>query len=251
MLFLIKFVKMKRLFYLTFVALPIISGSSRILSKYEAFEKYLNRLYHEHSITLNNEHRDIFGDQPEAAAWQNFLMTFDPTLGRVPLERLEKVYQQIKANHFYRAGNQLSWSEVSSDMGGRVRALMSDPNTGNGKKIWAGSVTGGLWYNPDITDSNSSWISASGFQENLSVSSICYDPNNTKIFYAGTGEAFTARVIYRESSGKGSGIFKSTDGGNTWTRLISTKDFAYVTDIVVRNENGQSVVYASVVSGVY
>jgi hypothetical protein len=32
----------------------------------------------------------------------------------------------------------------------------------------------------------------------------------------GTGEAFTARVIYRESSGVGSGIFKSTDGGQTW-----------------------------------
>jgi hypothetical protein len=71
------------------------------------------------------------------------------------------------------------------------------------------------------------------------------------IFYAGTGECQTARLIYRESSGVGMGIWKSTDGGETWNILPSTEDFKYISDLKIRNENGLSVLYAGVVSGFY
>ena len=42
-----------------------------------------------------------------------------------------------------------------SNVGGRTRALAWDPSTTN--KVWAGGVTGGLWYNEDITISTSEW----------------------------------------------------------------------------------------------
>ena len=70
-------------------------------------------------------------------------------------------------------------------------------------------------------------------------------------FYVGTGEAFTATITYRESTNTGVGIYKSTDGGQTWNILPSTQNFKYISDIEVRNENGNSVIYAGVVSGVY
>jgi hypothetical protein len=57
--------------------------------------------------------------------------------------------------------------------------------------------------------------------------------------------------MYRESSGKGTGIMRSKDGGQTWESMPSTQNWAFITDILVRNESGQSVIYAGVVSGIY
>ncbi len=191
---------------------------------------------------------------PEKAALQNYILTRDPATGRVPAERLYNAWQEtIKLQHQQAKSTNaiIQWQNIGSDMGGRMRCLLWDPNDPNHKKVWGGSVTGGLWYNNDITNQNSSWVAVNDFWENLSISSITYDPNNTQTLYAGTGEAQTAIIVYRESSGRGAGIFKSTDGGLSWSLLPSTHDFAYVTDIRVRNESGQSVVYAAVVSGYY
>lgn len=47
------------------------------------------------------------------------------------------------------------------------------------------------------------------------------------------------------------GIYRSTDSGDTWTLIASTANFKYITDIVIRDENGTSVIYAGVCSGVY
>ena len=48
------------------------------------------------------------------------------------------------------------------------------------------------------------------------------------------------------TASRGLGMWKSTDGGASWTHLSSTEGFNYVTDIIVRNESGSSVVYAGV-----
>ncbi len=48
-------------------------------------------------------------------------------------------------------------------------------------------------------------------------------------FYVGTGEAQTALIIYRESSGVGFGIMQSPDGGITWEIMPGTEEFEYVT----------------------
>ena len=136
-------------------------------------------------------------------------------------------------------------------MGGRTRTAMFDPNDPNAKKVWAGSVTGGLWYNNDITDDNSNWQPVSDLWDNISISKIIHDPNNPMIFYAGTGEANTALITYRESSSRGIGIWKTEDAGITWNLLPSTDLFEYVVDIDIKNENGQSTLYAAVASGEY
>ena len=145
----------------------------------------------------------------------------------------------------------MTWEGYGADMGGRTRAIMYDPNDPNGKKVWAGGVTGGLWYNNNIQSAFSSWVPAGDFWPVLSIRCITYDPNNTQTFYIGTGEPETSLITYRESSGLGQGIWRSTDGGMTWSQIPSTASFVYVTDILVRNENGISVIYAGVVSGLY
>ena len=193
-------------------------------------------------------------DEPQIAAFQDFLQTVDPKEKRVPIERLHQAYRDLRAaqgSSRLKTGNPLQWDIVPSNMGGRTRVVMYDPASIKGNKVWAGSVTGGLWYNNDITSPFSSWEPVDDLWPSLAISSITYDPNNLQTFYVGTGEAFTARVIYRESSGVGAGIFKSIDGGQTWQQLPSTLNWKYVTDIEVRDENGISVIYAGVASGTY
>lgn len=192
--------------------------------------------------------------QPDMAALQEYYQVMDPVEKRVPQERLVKAHQQMKnmqeANSAKSMEN-LVWENIPSNMGGRTRALMWDPNSETGNKVWAGSVTGGIWYNEDVTEGFSSWHPVDDFMSSLSISCLSYDPNNTQIFYAGTGEAPTAIITYRESSGRGVGIWKSEDGGQNWSLLESTMEFAYVTDMEIRDEEGQSVIYAGVASGKY
>jgi photosystem II stability/assembly factor-like uncharacterized protein len=193
-------------------------------------------------------------DMPGMAAYQDFFTTMDPALGRVPMERMAAAFDQVRddaASHRLKSGRDLEWNIVPSNMGGRTRCIMYDPNDVSGNKVWAGAVTGGLWYNNSITSGLSAWVPVDDFWGTLSISSITFDPNNTQTFYVGTGEPFTAIITYRESTNTGLGIYKSTDGGQTWNILPSTQYFKYISDIEVRNENGSSVIYAGVVSGVY
>ncbi len=183
-------------------------------------------------------------DRPDLAEEQNFLMTLDPKLGYPPRERLTPVIKQLKKKNTHSrglpGGVSSPWEERGpNNVGGRTRALMFDPNDVTEKKVWAGGVTGGLWYNNDITNSNSNWQSVDDFWNNIAISCIAFDPNNTQTFYVGTGEVYTG-------ASKGAGIWKSTDGGQNWTQLISTNNFYYVNDIIVRNENGASVIYAGI-----
>lgn len=195
-------------------------------------------------------------DQPDMAAFQEYIMTADPATGDVPVDRLMVAYEQTKAlqaeQKTSRDFNELmEWEGTGANMGGRTRAIMFDPNDPDHKKVWAGGVTGGLWYTNDITNTNENWIPIGDFWSNLAISCIAYDPNNTQTFYIGTGEAQTARIIYRASSGIGAGIYQTNDGGSTWELMGSTANFDYITDIAVRDENGMSVIYACVASGTY
>lgn len=221
---------------------------------YETFLEQEFKSFSSKSGVSTDENLDEFTN-PGMAALQNYYMTIDPDLKRVPSERLKQAYfktKSIKQKSSLKFGAEdIHWQAIDSDMGGRTRAIMFDPNDVNGKKVWAGSVTGGLWYNSDISNSNSPWTAVESFWSSIAISSIVSDPNNTQNFYVGTGESETARVIYRESSGVGGGIWNSTDSGNNWTLLPSTSDFKYITDIVIRDENGTSVIYAGVTSGTY
>ncbi len=239
---------------ITFAALVssffILSSKQSEREKYEAFllEQGMRA-----EMSPDLEEGTKSPDEPHMAAFQDYLQTMDPVEKRVPVERLHEAYRAVKATQQQsglKTTDPLQWEIVPSNMGGRTRVIMYDPNDTGGNKVWAGAVTGGLWYNNNIA-SNQSWVAVDDFWPSLAISSITYDPNNTETFYVGTGEAFTSRVIYRESSGIGAGIFKSSDGGDTWQQLSSTLDWKYVTDIEVRNENGNSVIYAGVASGEY
>ncbi len=195
-------------------------------------------------------------NQPDMAAFQEYTMTVDPKTGNVPKKRLLDAYHLTQSMEAEQVSTRnlnslMNWETSGSNMGGRTRALMFDPNDPNNTKVWAGGVTGGLWYVNDIEDTNEDWKPVDDFWSNLAISCITYDPNDPQIMYVGTGEAQTARIIYRASSGVGAGIFKTNDGGQTWNLMDSTSGFDYITDIAVKDENGTSIIYACVASGTY
>jgi hypothetical protein len=195
-------------------------------------------------------------DRPDLAFEQDFLRTMDPRLGRPTPEVLDAIRkrnieilderpdQAVQA--LPGSSTATAWTERGpNNVGGRVRGLAWDPNDATLKKVWTGGVTGGLWYNNDITNANSSWVAVNQFWNTLSISAIAFDPVNPRNMYVGTGEGFGT------GASLGNGIWKSTDAGVTWTQLPSTTTFSYVNDIIVRNENGTGVVYAAVDGGFY
>ena len=182
---------------------------------------------------------------------REYLMTVDPSLGRVPTERLIQARQRAQMVGARAENSETfvadSWENLSTVIAGRTRTILADANTAN--KLWAGSVTGGLWSTQDYL-SNTTWSIVPGM-ESFPPTCLVSDPNDPQVIYAGSGEAFTSVYIYRSSTTRGQGIAKSTDGGATWSLLEATAAFEYVTDMVVRDEEGQSVIYAGVASGAY
>ena len=190
-------------------------------------------------------------DRPDEAAFAEFIRTMDPVSQTVPVERRFAALEEAQELMMLKSGTaSLKWESLVADMGGRTRTLMFDPNDPSGMAMFAGSVTGGLWYCENPLD-GADWMPVNDFWSNLAISSLCFDPQNPKNFYMGTGESETALITYRESSGRGNGLYHSMDGGKTWDLLPSTSRWAYVTDVEVRVENGNSVIYAGVVSGYY
>ena len=242
--------KLVAVILLFLISTLILFTQNKKEDKYAEFENYLSSLYQTIPNYTQEELDDIpKPEHPHLAGFQNTFMIIDPIERRVPIERLHETFREIQNSNI--SNRSIEWHNIPSLMGGRTRAVMFDPNDPNYEKVWAGSVTGGLWYNNNITDDNSNWQPVSDLWDNISISKIIYDPNNPMIFYVGTGEANTALITYRESSSRGIGIWKTVDAGSTWTLLPSTDLFEYIVDIEIKDENGQSIIYAAVASGEY
>ncbi|KAB2807754.1 PKD domain-containing protein [Phaeocystidibacter luteus] len=189
-------------------------------------------------------------DRPDLAWEQDYLATVDPVLGRPAPERLHAVYQQINAQRQQLmstpGASGTPWVERGPDnVGGRTRTIMYDPNDPTNKKVWAGGVTGGLWYNNDITNPASDWVAVNDFWDNIAVTCMAYDPTNTNIFYVGTGEGWGT------AASRGAGVWKTTDGGSTWTQLPASTGFYYCNDLMVRDEGGTGVLYVAIRGNFY
>ena len=185
--------------------------------------------------------------RPDLKGAHDYLMMYDLNTGTIPTERIlnaiDEAEEKRTSSMYSKKMTEVNWIERGPNtIGGRTRALLLDPNDSSNKKLWAAGVSGGLWYTNDITSSNPDWNSVDGTWGNLAVCSINYDPNDTNIMYVGTGE----RMGIFSTASRGLGLWKTTDGGVTWSHLSSTENFNYVTDILVRNEGGSSVVYIGV-----
>jgi photosystem II stability/assembly factor-like uncharacterized protein len=91
---------------------------------------------------------------------------------------------------------------------GRINALAVSPTDAN--LILAGAATGGIWRS---ADGGANFVPVSDGQVDLAVGSLVFSKSNPDIVYAGMGD-MQGCCTYM-----GSGILKSTDAGQTWTRV--------------------------------
>src|SRR5213079_122806 len=111
----------------------------------------------------------------------------------------------------------LTFSGRDYTTSGRITALAIAPTcTNNDCTLWVAAAGGGVWRtNKALSGSGPSWTFVSGSFATNAIGTLTYD-SATSTLYAGTGEPNASG-----DSEAGFGIYKSTDGGNTWTHLAA------------------------------
>lgn len=135
-----------------------------------------------------------------------------------------------------------SWENISDGyFGGSIGAVevsKSDPNViyvGGGEKTVRGNVSSGygIWK---TVDAGKTWTSA-GLQGSRHVPRIRVNPVNHDIVYAAV-----LGNIYKPTLERG--VYKSTDGGQTWRKTLFVNDQAGAVDLTL-DPNNPRIVYAS------
>jgi len=93
--------------------------------------------------------------------------------------------------------------------GGRIHDLQIDPK--NPAVLYVGAASGGIWKS---TNKGVTWKDVFGRQPDNTFGALAIFEGDSRIVWAGTGEQNN-----RQSSSWGGGVYRSTNGGDTWTYL--------------------------------
>ncbi len=115
----------------------------------------------------------------------------------------------------------VSFSGATNATASRATAMLVGPTcTAGNCKLWVGVSGGGVWRTNDALATDPTWTWLNGNLQQNSVGALTADPNDPSgnTIYLGTGEA------NRCSSGceAGVGVYGSTNGGGSWTKLADT-----------------------------
>jgi photosystem II stability/assembly factor-like uncharacterized protein len=100
-----------------------------------------------------------------------------------------------------------SWRPLGPYRAGRTTAAVGLPTQPNSFLI--GTANGGIWK---TTDAGRTWQPIFDTQPDGSIGALAVAPSDPNIVYAGTGEA-----AHRPDLSTGGGVYKSIDGGRTWS----------------------------------
>lgn len=185
---------------------------------------------HETSMAwLQGEAAEGTREDPLARARYQWFLLRDPATNEIPKDIgiWELRFIQSLAKRATGASGPVTSNWVHRgphNVGGRTRALAVD--VGNPEVILAGGVSGGMWKS---TDGGRSWRKTTAPHQLHSVSCIVQNraPGQRHIWYYGTGESYprggtAAHPNFSDAFYRGDGIYKSTDGGDSWSLLPST-----------------------------
>lgn len=164
-----------------------------------------------------------------------------------PYGKIDYDAQHTAANYFLdNLNNQRdvnsAWQFAGPEnIGGRVVDIEMNPLNPN--TTYLAAATGGIFKS---TDGGTNWFPIFDNESTLSIGDIAIAPSDTNIIYAGTGEA---------NGGSGSltydanGIYKSTNGGSTWTNI--GLNLTRITGKIAVNPTNSNIVFAATMGDLY
>jgi photosystem II stability/assembly factor-like uncharacterized protein len=132
--------------------------------------------------------------------------------------------------------DQLEWRHIGpANFGGRIddiEAVPSRPAT-----IFVGAAGGGLWRS--LTNGVTWTPVLDAVAGSISIGDIAIAPSDPNVIWVGTGEANS-----RQSSTWGDGVYRSLDGGTTWTHM-GLRDSQHIGRIVIHPRDPDVVFVAA------
>jgi photosystem II stability/assembly factor-like uncharacterized protein len=125
------------------------------------------------------------------------------------------------------------------DVIGRVACVAVDP--GNPSHILCGSAGGGIW---ETSDTGATWAPRTDRMPTLAIGALVFDPHDRRTVYAGSGEGNFYYAL-------GAGVYRSTDGGTTWSVLASSPFVGVGFFSLVVNQSAPNLLYAGTTSGFF
>src|SRR5437660_6569729 len=116
--------------------------------------------------------------------------------------------------------NILTFTGSTQNVSGRITALALDTHNGCTAgfcRVWVGAAGGGIWVTFNALAASPTWAFVSGFDfVSNAIGAITFFDNGSfnGVLYVGTGEPNASG-----DSEAGVGVYRSTDGGNTWALL--------------------------------
>src|ERR1700730_6786903 len=128
----------------------------------------------------------------------------------------------------------LRWRSIGPYRGGRALAVAGIP--GDATTFYFGAVAGGVWK---TTDAGATWMPLTDGTPISSVGAIALAPSDRNIIYVGTGEAAP-----RGDMTYGDGVYKSLDGGQSWSN-VGLKDTRQIGALIVDPHDPDIVLVAA------
>ncbi|HTA54793.1 MAG TPA: hypothetical protein VK755_08640 [Candidatus Acidoferrales bacterium] len=101
------------------------------------------------------------------------------------------------------------WRFIGPMRGGRTVAI--DGVAGQPNLFYIAAVNGGIWK---TEDAGRTWVPTFDGQSTGSIGALAVAPSNPQVIYAGSGEG-----LQRPDLAVGNGVYKSSDGGRSWSHL--------------------------------
>ncbi len=210
-----------------------------------------------------NEGTEAFENIQDRADYE-FNMLKNPATGTIPegvheleieqaaaIQRRSLLMRQMNINAYTYQG--------PNNLGGRTRALAYDVRfDGSANQvILAGGISGGVFKS---IDNGATWTRKSPANQLYSVTSLAQDPRPgfQDTWYYSTGESIGNSTGATGAFYFGNGIYKSTDNGETWSRLANSNNGALevfdrrqdlITKLIVDPNSGD--VYFAALDGIY
>jgi photosystem II stability/assembly factor-like uncharacterized protein len=127
----------------------------------------------------------------------------------------------------------MHWRFIGPLRGGRTASIAGVP--GHPNLFYIGVVNGGIWKSDDA---GRTWTPIFDSQPTGSIGALAIASSNPNVIYAGSGEG-----LQRPDLAVGDGIYRSSDGGATWTHL-GLRDGRQIASIAVDPRNAERLFVA-------